>query len=133
VSFAPVPRAALLVALAAAACAHPAAAGPLPTQPLPRPEPAVTVPSDTVSIEETTQGALGTVDVGVANVWERDYIDGSGAARTGVTARLMWDGGSLVVGAGSVFELGGARWEVLRVDKAPEANGHVRLRALPSP
>lgn len=78
-------------------------------------------------LEETTQGTLGTTDVGVANIWERSYTDAGGAERTGLTARLMWDGGSAIVGAGSVFALGGGSWRVVTVEKPTDGNGVVRL------
>jgi hypothetical protein len=90
--------------------------------PPPNPE-----PTRVLTLEETTQGTLGSVDVGVANIWERGYTDATGAERTGQTARLMWDGGSLVVGSGSVFELGGHSWRVLSVDKPADGNGSVRI------
>ena len=87
-----------------------------------------------VLVSETTVGTLGTADVGVANLWERDYVDAAGRARNGVTARLMWesDGApeSLIVGVGSRFEVGGARWEVLAVEKRVGVNGAVRLLRL---
>jgi hypothetical protein len=86
-----------------------------------------TEPTRVLTLEETTQGTLGSVDVGVANIWERSYTDAAGAERTGPTARLMWDGGSLVVGPGSVFELGGQSWRVLSVDKPADGNGNVRV------
>ena len=85
-------------------------------------------------ITETTVGSLGSVDVGVANMWERDYVDGAGRARHGVTARLMWEidgvAGGAVVGVGSRFELGGARWEVLALEKRVGVNGTVRFLRL---
>jgi hypothetical protein len=85
-------------------------------------------------IQETTVGTLAGVDVGVANMWEREYVDGAGVARTGLTARMDYDDGAhthrLIVGHGSVIELGGVRWEVVRLVKTPGQNGTVTLRAL---
>jgi len=100
----------------------------------PSPAPA----GDTVEeIQETTVGTLSGVDVGVANMWERDYTDGAGNNRKGLTARLDCDIAGetrrVVVGEGSVLELGGGRWEVIRLTKPPAGNGSVTLRLLPSP
>jgi hypothetical protein len=85
-------------------------------------------------IQETTVGTLSGVDVGVANLWERDFVDGAGVSRTGLTARLDWDVSGttrrVVVGEGSVVELGGARWEVVRIVKPPGQNGTITLRLL---
>ncbi len=83
-------------------------------------------------IQETTVGTLGGVDVGVANMWERDYVDGAGTSRKGLTARLDYDVAGetrrIVVGEGSVVELGGLRWEVVRLVKTPGQNGTITLR-----
>ncbi len=85
-------------------------------------------------IQETTVGTLAGVDVGVANMWEREYTDGAGAAKKGLTARLDYDIAGetrrVVVGMGSVLELGGVRWEVTAISKPPNQNGTVTLRAL---
>lgn len=85
-------------------------------------------------IQETTVGTLSGVDVGVANMWEREYVDGAGAARKGLTARLDTEVAGetrrTVVGAGSVIELGGTRWEVVSLAKAPGQNGTITLRPL---
>ena len=85
-------------------------------------------------IEETTVGTLSGVDVGVANMWERDYVDGAGAARKGLTARLDWDVGAetkrIVVGEGSIVEFGGDRCQVLSLEKTPGHNGTITLRRL---
>lgn len=87
-------------------------------------------------IQETTVGTLGAVDVGVANMWEREYTDGAGVARKGLTARLDYDVAGetrrVVVGLGSVLELGGTKWEVAAISKPPNQNGTVTLRALPN-
>jgi hypothetical protein len=85
-------------------------------------------------IQETTVGTLSGVDVGVANMWEREYVDGAGAARKGLTARLDYEVGAetkrVVVGEGSVLELGGTRWQVLALTKPSGQNGTVTLRPL---
>lgn len=85
-------------------------------------------------IQETTVGTLSGVDVGVANMWERDYVDGAGAARKGLTARLDYEVGAetrrVVVGEGSVIELGGTRWQVVALTKPSGQNGTVSLRPL---
>jgi hypothetical protein len=85
-------------------------------------------------IQETTVGTLSGVDVGVANMWEREYTDGAGATRTGLTARLDYEVAGAtrreVVGEGSVVTLGGVRWEVVRLVKTPGQNGYVSLRPL---
>jgi hypothetical protein len=88
-------------------------------------------------IQETTVGTLSGVDVGVANVWERDYVDAAGATRKGLTARMDYEIGGetrrVIVGQGSVIELGGVRWEVVRVVKPPTGNGTLTLRPSPAP
>ncbi|MDP2305948.1 MAG: hypothetical protein Q8P18_07960 [Pseudomonadota bacterium] len=85
-------------------------------------------------IQETTVGTLSGVDIGVANMWERDYIDGTGAARKGLTARMDYEVGPetrrIVVGEGSVIQMGGERWEVVALKKTPGQNGSITLRCL---
>lgn len=84
------------------------------------------------TIQETTLGTLGGVDVGAANLWDRDYVDGAGRSRHGLTARLDYEVAGevvrVVVGEGSIVRIGGARWEVVRLDKPEDGNGHVTLR-----
>lgn len=86
-------------------------------------------------IQETTLGTLGNVDVGVANMWDREYVDGAGRQRTGLTARIDWDVAGetrrVVVGEGSVVDIGGARWEVVRLVKPTNGNGTVAFRPAP--
>lgn len=83
-------------------------------------------------IQETTVGTLAGVDVGVANMWDRPYVDGKGEARNGLTARLDYEVAGetkrIVVGEGSIVELGGVRWEVVRLVKTPGQNGTITLR-----
>ena len=85
-------------------------------------------------IQETTVGTLSGVDIGVANMWERDFIDGAGAARKGLTARIDFEVGAetrrVVVGHGSILEMGGERWEVVALEKTPGQNGSITLRCL---
>ena len=108
-------------------------------EPSPPPHTTVVAPvgASVEEIQETTVGTLSGVDVGIANMWERDYLDGAGAPRKGLTARLDYDINGetrrIVVGQGSVLEIGGARWEAIRLTKPSNANGTVTLRLLPSP
>lgn len=78
-------------------------------------------------IEETTQGTLGAVDVGVANLWPRAW-PGEGAAEQ-LTARVAWlvEGQQRweLVAVGTTLEIGGLRWRVEAIDKAPAALGRV--------
>ena len=87
-------------------------------------------------IQETTVATLSGVDVGVANMWESDYVDGTGAPRKGLTARLDYEVRGettrIVVGEGSVLPLGGVRWEVVRLVKPQGQNGTISLRPLPN-
>jgi hypothetical protein len=88
-----------------------------------------------IEIQETTIDDVAGVSVGVANIWDREYVDGKGARRAGLTARLDYEVNGetvrTVVGEGSVVEIGGKRWEVTKLVKPPEANGTVTLRAVP--
>lgn len=85
-------------------------------------------------IQETTVGTLSGVDFGVANMWERDYVDAGGIARKGITARLDFEEGAetrrVVVGVGSVLTFGPDRWEVVAIKKTPGSNGTISLRLL---
>lgn len=78
-------------------------------------------------IEETTQGALGAVDVGVANLWQRAW-PGEGAAEQ-LTARVAWlaEGQQRweLVAVGTAIEVGGLRWRVDAIDKPSGAPGRV--------
>ena len=86
--------------------------------------------SDEIEITETAVGSLAGQRVGVGNVMESDYTDGTGAQRQGTTAQLFLLGRSerVIVGAGSVFAAGGLDWEVVRVDKREGEHGSVTLR-----
>ncbi len=85
-------------------------------------------------IQETTVGTLSGVSVGVANMWERDYVDAGGVTRKGLTARLDFEEGTetrrVVVGEGSVLPFGADRWEVVTLRKTPGSNGTITLRLL---
>ncbi len=84
----------------------------------------------TETLTETTVGELDGVRVGLANVWERDYVDAAGAARTGVTARVAWtDAGGTerweVVGVGSRVAFSASAWQVTRIEKVAGTPGEV--------
>ena len=91
----------------------------------------------TERISETTVGELDGVRVGVANVWERDYVDADGTPRHGMTARVAWtepDGTERweVVGVGSrVLLASAATWSVIRIDKSAGAPGDVVWERVP--
>ncbi len=78
-------------------------------------------------IEETTQGALGAVAVGVANLWPRAWPD-EGAAEQ-LTARVAWlaEGQQRweLVAVGTAFEIGGVCWRVEAIDKPADGLGRV--------
>jgi hypothetical protein len=86
--------------------------------------------SDEIEITETAVGSLGGQRVGVGNLMESDYTDGSGSPRHGMTAQLFLLGLSerMIVGAGSVFAAGGVDWEVIQVDKDEGEHGSVTIR-----
>lgn len=86
---------------------------------------------DDVVIRETTQGKLGGESVGVGNMWEREYELPGGESRTDLTARLYLDDGeTLVVGRGSVVEIGDERFEIVDISKPESGHGQVRFRPL---
>ncbi len=81
------------------------------------------------TIEETTVGDLGGVRVPMGNMTRGRYALPDGGEGEGwICALALGEGPGLFVGAGSVVEVGGARWEVLRVDKTPGQLGSVTLR-----
>ena len=100
--------------------------------PMPPVQPPMAVIQDSVSIQETTLENLDSVDVGVANMWERTYVDASGATRTALTARLDFElGGTtqrVVAGEGSVVKIGATSWEVVGLVKPAEGNGTITLK-----
>lgn len=118
----------VLVLVGALAC------GPVrAVEPAPAPPPATEAKVE--EIQETTVGDLAGVSVGAANMWEREFVDGAGTARRGLTARLDWEEGGetrrVVVGEGSIVEIGGHRWQVVRLVKTEGANGTVALKPAP--
>lgn len=78
-------------------------------------------------IEETTQGTLGEVDVGVANLWSRAWPN-EGAPEQ-MTARVAWvvDGQQRweLVAVGALVEVGGVRWRIEAIDKRAGVHGSV--------
>lgn len=84
------------------------------------------------SIEETTVGELSGRRVGMANVLQDAYVLPDGTSVTGLTCLLsVFDVGKYRVGEGSVVDVGGERWLVVKVTKVPGENGEVVLRRLP--
>lgn len=84
----------------------------------------------TETLTETTVGELDGVRVGLANVWERDYVDAGGTTRHGLTARLAWTDAAgaerwEIVGVGSQLEFAGSTWQVREIDKSPGTPGEV--------
>jgi Family of unknown function (DUF6406) len=86
--------------------------------------------AEELELTETTRDEVGGVGVGVGNILDDDeYELPGGATGLGLTARLHVEGGErLVVGRGSVFELGDGRWEVLDVVDGGDDFGTVTLR-----
>ena len=80
-------------------------------------------------IGESAQGSLGGINVGVGNIWERDYELPDGSERTGLTARLVFgqNEGKAFVGKGSVVRIGTGQYEILSVDKPENNLGSVRF------
>ena len=84
----------------------------------------------TMIIRESTQGSLGDAEVGVSNIWEREYNLPDGSTVRGLTARLSLDEGlRLVVGKGSVIEVGGAKYEIISVVNPEEGLGSVEFKS----
>ena len=84
-----------------------------------------------ISITEGTVAPLGGIRVGAANIWERDYELPEKTTRHGLSAMLFVNGenAGMVVGEGSVFSVGGARWIVLGLI-AGKPRGEVRVAPL---
>ena len=81
-------------------------------------------------IRESTQGSLGDAEVGVSNIWEREYTLPDGTTVSGMTARLsLGEGQRLVVGKGSVVKVGGATFEVVNVQNPEEGLGSVEFKS----
>jgi hypothetical protein len=84
-------------------------------------------------LKETTMARLGRMNVGTANIGESAYELPGGGSGHGLTAQLFLSEGdedseTVVVGAGSRFELGGETWEVVAVTKEPGRRGRVRIK-----
>jgi hypothetical protein len=91
--------------------------------------------ADERELEETTVERLGGVRVGIGNIHAGDYERGDGSAAHGPTATLIpllgeQPNPQLVVGAGSVFTVGDARFEVVSVVPGEPAHGTVTVRPL---
>lgn len=73
--------------------------------------------AEELELMETTRDEVGGVAVGVGNILDDDEYDlPDGGTGHGLTARLHVEGGErLVVGKGSMFELGDGQWEVFDV------------------
>ena len=83
------------------------------------------------TIEETTVGDLDGARVPMAQVTTDDYTRADGSVAHGRVCVLVLPGaGPTWVGAGSVVDVAGTRWEVLSVVKEPGELGEVTLRRL---
>jgi hypothetical protein len=80
-----------------------------------------------IEIKETTVGYIDDLEVGVGNIWEREYSLPDGSTKTGLTAQLFMDESWLFVGKGSVVDIKGTKWEVIEVEKQGKL-GFVRLK-----
>jgi hypothetical protein len=101
----------------------PSAENPMPSDPDDQPR--------EIRIVETAIAYVGNQRVGAGNLWVADYELPDGTVANGMTAQLflLADGARVIVGPGSVVDIGGGRWEVTAVEK-PEAGRHgwVELR-----
>ena len=92
-------------------------------------EPAAAAKEESMIIRESTQGSLGDAEVGVSNIWEREYNLPDGTTKRGLTARLsLAEGERLVVGEGSVIEVGGKQYQVVKVENPEEGLGAVEFK-----
>lgn len=83
------------------------------------------------TIEETTVGDLDGVRVPMGNMTTGTYALPDGRQVHGPICSLALPGRiGVFVGQGSVVEVEGTRWEVLRVELRPEARGSVTLRRI---
>ena len=99
----------------------------------PGPSPSASEPAVIIEeIEETTVGDLGGERVPMGNVTRGRYTLPDGSEREGPICSLVLPGGApgVFVGAGSVVEVAGHRWEVLEVESPPAGPGNVRLKRL---
>jgi hypothetical protein len=87
----------------------------------------MTTTNPEIEIAEGTVAPLEGVRVGVGNVWPRDYELPDKSTRNGPSAMIFVEGRDpAVVGEGSVFEVGGARWVVVGV-AMDKPRGNVRV------
>lgn len=116
-----------MIVLALLACV--ARADPQPAAPpaAPVPQAPKEAPPVTETIEETTVGDLDGTRVPMGNMSQRSYTRGDGTTAEGWTCTLALESGPLVVGVGSVVEVGGRKWEVTAVEKTAGENGSVTL------
>lgn len=83
-----------------------------------------------LALKETTVTQVGSVRVGCANLWEREYARADGTIVTGMSARVSVGGDVRFVGPGSELVVDGARWAVVSIDKEPGALGLVHIEAV---
>lgn len=85
--------------------------------------------SERLELLESRPAEIEGVRFGVANIWERDFLDASGEQRSGLTAQLMFeDGHDEFVGEGSSVRLGESTWSVAEVRSGPPGAALVLLR-----
>ena len=90
------------------------------------------VMAEKVVLKETTVGVMGTVSVGMGNMWDRTYTEATGAEKKGLTAMLfVEDADGYVVGLDSQLDIGGRTWRVVGIEKKPHVYGTVTLAPLP--
>jgi hypothetical protein len=82
-----------------------------------------------VTLVESTVTPVGETRVGCGNVWEREYVLPDGRSARGLTARLAPADVDepVVVGLGSVVDLGGELWRVAAIEKQTGKPGRLRL------
>jgi hypothetical protein len=82
-----------------------------------------------VTLVESTVTPVGETRVGCGNVWEREYVLPDGRSARGLTARLAPADADepVVVGLGSVVDLGGELWRVAAIEKQTGKPGRLRL------
>ena len=87
--------------------------------------------------KEGTNPRIGSVNVGIGNLFERDLADSTGTTASRMSAMFFIHDPATgaerneTVFAGSVVELGGARYCVTRVEPGDDGPGRVAVRALP--
>lgn len=82
-------------------------------------------------LTETTVRSINGVSVAAGNIGLNDFELPDGTLKEGMAAVLFFpDDSEVVVGAGSVVEIGGAKWEVTHVHKQRGELGTVTLKQL---